>query len=471
MAAQILALTEQVQVLTQREQTHAAENAMLRAKVEELEARLKKDSSNSSRPPSSDPPWKSRPPRRAPSGKKPGGQPGHPGTTRPLAPPERVDEGHDVRPAQCSKCGSQDLVDTGEPPHRHQVTELPPIRVRVIEHRLHAMRCRSCGERTVAALPPEVPPGRFGLRLEATVAYMSGALRLTKREIQRFFDELLDVDLGLGTVPAIEGRVARALEHSYRDVQRSLREGDLCFVDETSWREARRRVWLWGGTDGKVALLRVDRRRNRGAFRRLFAGVFRGFLVTDRLAVYDSHRLDRRQTCNAHLLRDLEGFVVGPRAGRTFGNAGRRILGRLFGLWHRFQERVLSRERLEQRMGRVRERLTALLEGAKDHAYARVRRFAAHLLPRIDAVFGFLRCERAEPTNNRSERLLRRAVLWRKSSYGTASAGGSRFVERILTTVATLRMQGRGVLDYIVDAMQAWHLGTPSPSLRPPPAA
>lgn len=454
--AQVGRLTAQVAVLTQ--------------KIEELEARLNKDSSNSSRPPSSDPPWKTRPPRRLPSGKSPGGQPGHKGTTRPLVPPERLDESHDIRPTECSTCGSKDLIDTGEAPYRHQVTELPPIRVRVCEHRLHAMQCRGCGGRVVAELPPGVPRGRFGPRLEGTVAYLSGGLRLTKREIQRFFDELLDLDLGLGTIPAIEARVARALEWSYREVQRKLREGGLCFVDETSWREALRLAWLWGATDGEVAVFRVDRRRNRGAFRRLFAGVFRGFLVTDRYAVYDSHRIDRRQTCNAHLLRDLEGFVAGPRAGRAFGNAGRRILGRLFGLWHRFQEKLITRERLTDRMGRVRTRLVALLEGAREHSYGKVRRFAAKLLGRMDAVFGFLRCERAEPTNNRSERLLRKAVLWRRSCHGTASASGSRFVERILTAVASLRMQGRGVLDFLVASLVAWRSGSPPPSLLPPPA-
>jgi len=437
-------------------------------RVEELEARLKKDSSNSSRPPSSDAPWKTRAPRRTPSGRRPGGQPGHEGTTRPLVPPERLDESHDVRPTECSTCGSKELDPTGEAPYRHQVTELPPIRAHITEHRLHAMQCRGCGARVVAALAPGVPRGRFGPRLEATVAYLSGGLRLTKREIQRFFDELLGVDLGLGTIPAIEDRVARALEWSYRDAQRLLREGDLSFVDETSWREALRLAWLWGATNGDVAVFHVDRRRNRGAFRRLFAGVFRGFLVTDRLAVYDSHRLDRRQTCNAHLLRDLEGLVAGPRAGRAFGQAGRRILGRLFGLWHRFQEGLLSRERLTDRMGRVRTRLVALLEGAREHTYGKVRRFAAKLLSRVDAVFGFLRCARAETTNNRSERLLRKAVLWRRSSHGTASASGSRFVERILTAVATLRMQDRGVLDFIVASLIAACSGAPPPSLRPP---
>lgn len=468
-------LAEQFQALKEQHaadaEKHAAETAALRAEIDDLKAKLGRDSSNSSRPPSSDPPWKKRAVRtRAPSGRKPGGQPGHEGTTRQLFDAAAVDESHDHRPTACPCCGSTDLAATDDEPYRHQIVEIPKIRPHVAEHRLFAMRCRKCGGRVVGELPPGVPADHHGPRLKATAAYFTGVGRLSKRETKRVFDELLGVDLGAGTVPSIERRVSRALEWSYREAQRALREGALAHVDETPWREARRPAWLWAATDRVLAVFHVDRRRNRAACRRLFAGIFRGFLVADRLAVYDNHPREKRQSCDAHLLRDFEGFVAGPRRGRAFGRAGRKILYRLFGLWHRFQEGRFEHAALVVKMEAVRVRLVALLTGAKDHAYARVRRFAAHLLPRIDAVFGFLRCKLAEPTNNPAERILRKAVLLRKSSYGTASAAGSRFVERMLTVSESLRAQGRDVLDFLVDSIVAHASGRPPPSLLPAPA-
>lgn len=470
MAAQIVALTQQVQALTQCEAVHAAENAALRAKVEELEARLKKDSSNSSRPPSSDPPWHKRERPRAPSGKKPGGQPGHEGTTRQMFDTSAVTNTLEHRPTACTCCGSTDLVASGEEPYRHQIVEIPKIQPQIDEHRLFAMRCKKCGSRVVAPLPLGVPTDHSGPMLKATVAYLTGVGRMSKRDTQTVLKGLLGVDLGTGTIPAIERRVSRALDWSYREAQRALREGVLAHVDETSWREAGRLAWLWGMTDKVIAVFRIDRRRNRKAYRRLFAGLFHGFLVADRFAVYDNHPHDKRQSCDAHLLRDFEGFVAGPRRGRIFGRAGLRILHRLFGLWHRFQEGRFDHAALTMKMESVRLRLVALLTGAKDHAYAKARRFAAHLLPRVDAVFGFLRCKLAEPTNNAAERIMRRGVLWRKSSYGTASAAGSRFVERILTVSESLRAQGRDILAFLVESIIAHATGRPPPSLLPIPA-
>lgn len=446
-----------------------AQVAKLMQRVEELEARLKRDSSNSSRPPSSDPPWRKRPAGpRTPSGRKPGGQPGHEGTTRQQFDTSAIAETQDVRPGACPCCGSTELEATGEEPFRHQVVEIPKIEPHVVEHRLHAMRCRKCGGRVVAALPPQVPRENFGPRCQAMVAYVSGVARQSKRETQRIFDELLGVKLGLGTIPTIERRMSAALYLTYKEAQRALREGALAHVDETPWREARRPAWLWIATDRVLSVFRVDRRRSRAAYRRLFAGIFRGFLAADRLAVYDKHPRERRLACNAHLLRDFEGFVAGPRGHRAFGRQGRKILWRLFGLWHRFREGLLDRTSLTAKMEQVRTRLVALLEGASTHASTRIRNFASYLRARIDAVFNFLKDpELLEPSNNPAERGLRKAVLWRKSSYGTASAAGSRFVERMLTVSESLRAQGRGVLDFLTDALVAHASGLPPPSLLP----
>ena len=151
-------------------------NRRLEARVAELERRLGRTSRNSSLPPSQDPP--SAPPRpgRPGSGRERGGQPGHEGRNRPLLPVERVDETVEHWPAHCRVCWRDfragERVDAA-PPQRHQVCELPPIAVRVSEHRLHRLRCPVCAAETRAELPRGVPRGAFGPRLQAAVVTLA----------------------------------------------------------------------------------------------------------------------------------------------------------------------------------------------------------------------------------------------------------------------------------------------------------
>ena len=276
MAVQIVALTEQVQALTQREaereKAHAAENAALRAKVEDLEARLKKDSSNSSRPPSSDSPYRKRERREKPSGRSQGAQEGHEGSARPLLSVEEVDGVEDYKPPCCTGCGGTDLEDAGV--FRWQVVEVPEIRPSVTEHRVHTLRCRKCGEESTGELPAGIGRSNFGPRLHALTANLTGGFRVTRREAARFLDEVFNVDLSVGALSEMEGRVSASLEFPYREVQRVLREGDAAHIDETHWKERNKLHWLWNATFGKLAVFRIDKRRDRGASRRLLPGSF-----------------------------------------------------------------------------------------------------------------------------------------------------------------------------------------------------
>jgi len=472
MSGQILALTQQVQALTlreaEREKAHAAETAALRAKVEDLEARLKKDSSNSSRPPSSDSPYKTRERRTKPSGRKQGGQPGHEGTARAEFSAERIDDVKDHRPpACCTGCGGTDLEDAGV--FRWQVVEIPEIRPTVTEHRVHTLRCKKCGREDTGAMPADVARSNFGPRTHALAATLTGGFRLTRREAVRVFDEVFNVDLSTGALSDMEGRVAAALEESYRAVQRALREGEAAHIDETPWKQRRVLHWLWNATFGKLAVFRIDRRRDRGASRRLFAGKFHGVRIVDRLAVHDDVKPDRRQICWAHLDRDFAAFVDGPAGRRRFGRSGRAIAAAVFRSWDLFEAGRIDRPKLREIADRLESRVRLLLTGAAGHAAKRVRRFAAHLLRQIGSLFVYAAREKVEPSNNTAERSLRGPVLWRKGSYGTQSERGSRFAERMLTAKHCLRAQGRDLLAFLVEALRAHVHGHPPPSLLPPP--
>lgn len=146
-----------------------AEIESLKTEVAALRERLGQNSSNSSRPPSSDPPQASRRSRPEPSGKKQGAQVGHPGAGRALKPMEEVDHVVDLRPLRCRKCGRR-LAGDDPQPARHQVTEIPLAQAAVTEYRRHTLACGTCGVKTEAEWSEQVPRGSFGARLQATVA-------------------------------------------------------------------------------------------------------------------------------------------------------------------------------------------------------------------------------------------------------------------------------------------------------------
>ena len=452
-----------------REKAGAKESAKLRERLAELESRLRKNSRNSSRPPSSDSPYEARASRAKPSGRKRGGQPGRKGTTRALVPVEEVDGVVPHGVSACPGCGGRDLEQTGVV--RHQVTELPPVRPQVVEHQVLQVRCRGCGAAAAGELPADVARSQFGPRVHAFVALLNGEFRLTHREVTRGIEALFGLEMAVGSVAAVERRVTAALEAPFREAQRVLREGPAAHIDETGSREGLRKATLWVAHYGQLALFHVDRWRNRAASRRLFAGVFRGVRVVDRTAVHDHVLAYLRQLCLAHLIRDFEGFATGPKGQRRFGASGAAIVRKLVAAWKRFQGKRIDRARLTELAETLRDRMVELLESAAAHAHARIRRFAKHLLKHVEALITFARVEGIGPTNNAAERLLRCFVLWRKGSFGTQSRSGSRFVSRFLTTTRSLRLQGRDLVAFLLEALDAHAHGRDPPSLLPPAAS
>ena len=447
------------------EAAHAKQIAALRTELDELKAKLARRSRNSSRPPSSDPPWEKRPPRKKPSGRKPGGQPGHKGKTRPLIPTEDVDEIVTHRVEQCPDCGGTDLEQTNL--FRHQVTEIPPTRPHVTEHQVLSVRCRGCGACAAGELPVDVARSQFGPRVHALAAHMTGGFRLTHREAALVFEEVFGLKIGVGSMTALQGRVRDALEAPFREAQRVIREGFAAFIDETSWRLRRRKAYLWAAHHGELVIYHVDRRRNRAAFRRLMAGKYHGVRVVDRYAVHDDVPDERRQWCLGHLLRDFEGYAGGPAGRRMFGRRGKAILKRVFRMWWRLQDGLIDRARLQLECGRFEKQMKALLEEGMAHSHAKVRGFARKVRANVACLFTFAKVEGIEPTSNPAERVLRPAVLWRKGSFGSHSEQGARFASRILTATRSLRLQGRNVLDFLVEALDCHVHVRDSPSLLP----
>lgn len=445
-----------------------AENEALKRRVRELEAQVRRSSRNSSMPPSSDLPGVLRP-RRVPTGRRPGGQPGHPGKTRRRYEPHEVDHRVPVVPPRCGNCkhrlGEKDLVGT---PLEHQVVEAPPMVVEVIEYLLHLAKCPDCGELTRAELPAGVPAGLVGPRLQAIYAFLCGRGRVSRREAPEIVKAILGPKalVAIGTVVAMERQTSEALAAAYEEAKEAVREEPFVNADETSWKEAREKAWLWIATTDLLKVFRIDRHRSKEAFEKLLPD-FKGILGTDRWSAYRHHPKRKRQLCWSHLDRNFAGLEELGGEAKRLGVEGQKGAEALFHWWHRFRRGEIDRPRLRREMAPIRKRFRWLLGLHEKNPVRKARAMCADLIKYFEGMWTFARVPGVEPTNNLGERDIRKAVLWRKCSFGSASEAGSRFVERMLTVCGSLRAQERPILEYLEASIRARLSGQPHPSLLP----
>jgi transposase len=439
----------------------------LEATVQQLTERLQQDSRNSSRPPSSDPPqaWAKRP-RREPTGRRPGGQPGHEGHARGLMPPAQVDVVVPVKPERCRRC-QQPLQGEDPQPQRQQVTEIPAVKPVVTEYQLHQLVCAACGEVTRAELPPGVPTGGFGPRVQAITALCTGAYHLSKRTAQAVLADLFGVSLGLGTIVTLEQATTEAMAGPVAEARAYVQAQPVAYADETGWREGPHRAWLWTVVTAWVTVFTIRPSRSGQVAQELLGDRFWGWLVTDRWSAYNWYPSWRRQLCWAHLLRDIEAMIA--RGGRSteIGEALREQARQMFHYWHRVRDGTLSHTSLGSYMRPIRREVERLLEAGQTCGVPKTEGTCRDILKRRQALWTFVRHAGVEPTSNAAERAIRPGVLWRKGSFGTHSPEGSRFVEAMMTVVATLKQQHRNVLDYLTAACEATLHGEPAPSLLP----
>lgn len=441
----------------------------LEATVQRLLERLQQDSYNSSRPPSSDPPQAmGKRARRGPRGRKPGGQPGHQGRSRALVPLEDVDAVLPVKPTHCARCRHPLHGEDGQP-QRHQVAELPPVKPVVTEYQLHGLVCPACGATTRAALPVGVPPGGFGPRVQATVALCTGAYHLSKRTTQDVLHDLFGMAMSLGTITHLEQATVQALAAPVAAAQTYVRAQPIAHLDETGWREGRTRAWLWVAVTAWVTVFAVRLSRGAKVAQELLGARFCGILVTDRWSAYTWYPTRWRQVCWAHLLRDIEAMIDRGGCSQEIGEALREQARQMFHWWHQVRDGTLTHARFRVLMRPLRCRVARLLKTGQTCGVPKTEAVCREVCKLYDALWTFVRVEGVEPTNNTAERAIRPGVLWRKGSFGTQSAEGSRFVEAMMTVVATLKQQHRNVLAYMTDACQAVYTGEPAPSLLPMP--
>jgi len=482
--ALILAQQQEIQALRQENDELRSQLTALATELASLREQIGRSSRNSSKPPSSDGPGFKPPERRKGSGRKRGGQPGHPGSGPELLPIERVDEVVEHHPDACRRCGT--LLHGEDPdPLRQQVIEIPPITPVVTEHRLHRLICPCCSTSTCATLPADVEASHYGPRLSALVGLLGSAFPLSFSKTQALLDQLLGVEMSRGAIAKIRERLSAVLAEPMAQALEAARQQPVAYVDETGAPTGNadgnnptgKRGWQWVMVTAVVTVFIQGLSRSTAAAIELLGSAFGGIVVSDRFSAYNHLPTQQRQLCWAHLIRDLTAISERPGASAEFGAELLELQRQLFAHWHHYKQGTIDWPALQQGCRPIRQAFEATLQQVvalgvqcgERTPWAKTVRTCQQILQVADALWTFLETPGIEPTNNAAERALRQSVIQRKISHGVQSRQGAICRSRLLTVTTTLRQQGRDVWQFLEQAWIAHHRGGVMPSLLPDP--
>jgi len=309
-----------------------------------------------------------------------------------------------------------------------------------------------------------------GPRLTALLGLLTGDYQLSRRSAQKLASDVLGVSIALGTLSESEERVSEAVAAPVAEALEQVNRARVKHVDATGWRQEgeARSLWVIATTMATVFVVTLDGSR---AQLRLWLRRVRGIFVSDRGSQFTFWAMHMRQVCWAHLLRKFFAFSEDPRPEvAQIGESLLLLAHAMFIEWHSFKDRAQSRADLQSRSMLLRSAIENLLEKGVALDLPRVSGSCSDILKHREALWTFLDTPGVEPTNNHAERELRSFVLWRRKSFGAQSDRGSLFAARIMTVVHTLRKQGRNILEFLTDAVDASFRHQASPSLlaRPP---
>lgn len=456
--------------------------ATLTARVAELElelAKARKDSSTSSKPPSSDitkpKPKQKKPGRR----KKPrrGGQPGHQRQLREPLPPERVDETIDytIEDDQIQHLG---LTPTGEFEVIQHI-ELPETPVHVTEHRLTVYQ----DARGNLYLPdvPELKRPIFGPRLLATIGWLKSVGHCSYSTVEAWMEDVLQVPVSRGYLAKLcTGTISASLADAYDELTVAIPQQDQLGSDETSFKDNGKKHWIWCITAATFSVFHIAASRSRSVLEDLVGEEFKGCLNFDYFSANCSFAWNfwiKAQYCWAHLIREIRFLEKHPdKQTKEWAEQLLDRSRRMFSAWHRRDE--MTAEGFHRSMHTHRDRFLELIRKppSTKEAANLAARFA--IVEYVDAessqtgqydlsqdYFRFMFVEGVEPTNNHSEQQIRHCVIDRRITQGTRGAVGQRYHERMWTAIATCKKQGRNFFSFLEESIAAKLQGHQAPSL------
>jgi len=442
--------------------------APLLGRIAELEAevaRLKKNSGNSSKPPSSD---IVKPPRAKPSKKRrgkrrPGGQPGHAKHERKPFGSDEIDQVVEYELTDEDACGLQPL-DEWRVLQQVELVERPLI---VTEHRARRYLDPRTGRIHTAPLPREiVNAGLIGPRLSAAAAFQKAACHMSYTTIQNFWRQLAELDVSRGQWRRVVGRVSAALQRPYQQLCDALPDQRVLGIDESGHKDSGKRHWTWCFRAERFTVFRIDPSRGSDVLRRMLGETFGGVIGCDYFSAYRKYMADAGATvqfCMAHLIREVR--FLAEHSSQSLSRWGGKLLNwlkQLFQTLHRAGE--LSRRTFARRIDAARQGFLRQVRHPPSHteAQALARRFRGR---KADHYFTFLTRPGVEPTNNLTEQAIRHVVIDRRITQGTRGDSGMRWCERAWTVVATCAQQGRRVFEFFLEAVQTHLTNRPTPSL------
>jgi transposase len=449
-----------------------AEVDSLRVIVVDLQQRLaqaRKDSTTSSKPPSSDivkPPAPKPPEDQAK--RSIGGQPGHERHERPLLEPEMLDCSQTYEVTTCPDCGHH-LLRLPLAPRVVQQIDIEEIPLKAEEHIELASWCPQCQTTHRGSLPSGIDKGGLvGPRLTTLIAYLKGACHASYSTIRKFLRDVAKVTISRGQLAKVIDKVSQALDASYQELLDSLAAQARLNVDETGHRELGKQWWTWCFRGRLFTVFKIDPTRSSAVLVEMLGAEFNGVLGCDYFSAYRRYMREFDivlQFCLAHLIRDVKYLTTLPSAAdRAYGERLREALRSLFAVIHQREQwsaRVFQARLEEAREEVMRQAMTNVPPTRASQNIA--KRFAKH----GEAYFEFVTTPDVEPTNNLAEQAIRFVVIDRHITQGTRGEKGRRWCERIWTVIATCAQQGQSVFEFLHRAVTAYFEGDPTPSLLP----
>jgi transposase len=458
-------LQAQLDAVQKQVQTVQAEVLSLREQL----AAARKDSTTSSKPPSSD---IVNPKAAANAAETPkrsrGGQPGHPQHLREFFPPEQVSRFEEHQLQVCPCCGGT-LQRNGDRVHIVQQVDIAQPPLVVEQHTCYEYWCVGCQKSYDAPLPaPVAKGGLIGPQLTALIAYLKGVCHASFSTIRKFLRDVVHLTISRGQLAKIVGKVSQALEATYDELLENLATQGRLNVDETGHKDNGERWWTWCFRADLYTLFKIDPTRSGDVLLDVLGSEFAGVLGCDYFSAYRRYMREcgvALQFCLAHLIRDVKFLTTLPSPqDRAYGERLREALRQLFALIHRRDElpaRVFQ-HRLQQARDQVLHVGTTAVPATR-HSETMAKRFHQHGA----AYFRFITSPGIEPTNNLAEQAIRFVVIDRHITQGTRSETGRKWCERIWTVIATCTQQGRSVFAYLHAAVQAYFHEAEAPSLLP----
>lgn len=438
------------------------DNKKLLQENKELKDRLKINSSNSSLSPSKD--LKKKKKAKKVSKNKSGGQKGHQGHFRELIDSIEVDSIVKCNLPDLCWCGKE--IQLKEDFQRHQVYELPPVKLTITEYQLTKGCCIGCSQNHVAPLPEGITWGITGPKLTAFMSHLVSKYQLSRRELKEFLKEHYNFNISLGTIFNKQKIVNSALEVPVGELLTAVKASSNVNVDETSHNRDGKKQWMWSIASSTIAFFSIMNSRGKKVLKSLMAD-YRYVVTSDRYAAYNCFDSDKRQICWAHLKRDFTR--LSEKEDKVCSRIGKILLqceAGLFKNWHEFKQSKITRDELLRKSQPIRQRVGELLEqGSYTDPLLKIARFCKNLLSIFNALWTFLSVEQIEPTNNHAERCLRPIVTWRKKYFGTRSDYGSEFVARTASIRMTCQLQSKNTFQFLQLILQSYFDKKQNPSL------